>query len=504
MGLAIFAVLALLFLLLAYLSLRTWEVLHVVAAVLLFFATCGLLMMAAATLKVRQQWQRQYFEAKVGLETALQERQRLVQGAYSGDQPILSVSQIRNEVRRTLADRGRVWRNLRLQDIGQGTITLDATNWGDLDCQRVGLESGEQLLEGEPLAPEAAVDENGQPIAPPPRPLGLQSQSVVYAFQEIPAATLPQPLQQALYEDSHLAADDVRGLCKVPGVYLGQFTVSNDPQADPSTITLTPAVAITEEQFNVLQNPDLTWALYEVMPVDSHEAFAGLTEQQITAIFLGQPGVPPEQTTRLVEPFTRDGKLATEQDPPERKWMRVRFIKPQVVEVDAQPIPLPDEPYDPSGRAVEANLLQGAPTTFQEGDEALVDFDTAEQWRVQGIVEPIEAVYRRDLRDYAGWFRELAGQSQLIAQELAAAQGDLAKLQNSIQKLRDQISFQTDQRQKFDMDKQGIERDRVAISTYHDQLAQQWTVLSQHLSRLYRANKQMAARKATLARATAD
>ncbi len=115
------------------------------------------------------------------------------------------------------------------------------------------------------------------------------------------------------------------------------------------------------------------------MPIDSHEALQGLTADQIRMLLEAPENLPAEEYEQLIDEYVRDQTRASDTDPPERKWMRIKFLQPHTIEVDVQaPTPLPDTSYDPSGRSVEANLQQNKATEFQKDDEAVMDFLTAQ------------------------------------------------------------------------------------------------------------------------------
>ena len=134
------------------------------------------------------------------------------------------MGEVSNEVRRTLADRGRVWRNLVPTDLVDQTITLDASNWGDEACQRVGVGADfDEFDVPEDEEPPEPIPAEGDAAAAagPAKPLGLQSNAIVFAFQETPIGSLPEPIQQVLFGENPLPRRDRTGLCKIPTVLPG-------------------------------------------------------------------------------------------------------------------------------------------------------------------------------------------------------------------------------------------------------------------------------------------
>ncbi len=131
MGPAILGGIVLLFILLAYLGAKAWHIWHVVLVVFVFLAAAGALILTAATMRTQKVWREKYKSHMVSLEREQATNQRLIYGAPASDpNPMASMQSLRGQVGRVMVDRGRVWRNLRLAGVGQGTLTLDATGLG--------------------------------------------------------------------------------------------------------------------------------------------------------------------------------------------------------------------------------------------------------------------------------------------------------------------------------------------------------------------------------------
>ncbi|MDG2384180.1 MAG: hypothetical protein P8N76_21095 [Pirellulaceae bacterium] len=488
MGLAILGVLVLAFIALAVFSAKTWQIWHVVLMFALFIATFCFMAFAAATLKTQERWRTQYVRSTKDLAQAQETQLQLTKGSiFETDDP--SLPQIQSDLRRLLVDRGRVWRNLAVAGIGQGSITLDATNWGDEACYqpRSGVDEYDDF-DDEPVEPIPAEGEAA--AASNTKPLGLQQNSIVFAFKEAPIAQLPQPLQQLLYGDDPLVKNDKQGFCKVPDFYLGEFKVTNDPQADPNTVKLEPNLPLDKSQIEQLQEGS-SWVLYEVLPIDSHEATQGLTPEQL------QLWLPPmmedqDRYQAVLDQYVRDQTQANDMDPPERKWMKVKFTESKSdIDVDvSEPTSIPDAPFDPSGRANADDLRQFESVGFAKGDEVVVDFSTGQEFINQGIAELVEPIYVRQLRDYERFFRANVNQIDASRREIGVTNTDLDKLNQALADLRSQIQFVTNQRQLLTEDRDGFKMELAIIQQYQQALEQQWKTLLSDLSRLYRANKQ--------------
>jgi len=195
-----------------------------------------------------------------------------------------------------------------------------------------------------------------------------------------------------------------------------------------------------------------------------------------------------------IDAFVRQGLRASDMDPPDRKWMRVRFTQATVLDVDVQePTSLPDTPFDPSGRSISDNLRQNEQSKFRPNDVVLLDFATAQEYINQGIAEEIEPIYQRPLRDFETIFRNSAGEIDTINRQIAVAQEDLTKLDGATTNLGQQIAFFTEQERRLTEDRDGFSMEREVVSEYRSALENRWKEVLSELSRLYRANKQLVA-----------
>jgi hypothetical protein len=506
MGLAILFVVLLLYVLLAYFAARTWQVWHVVLLVFLFLFSFFFFVLASATLKVQQRWRSQYVAATREIENERENNLRLTMGSLGGEEP--GETQLRGDVKRMLVDRGRVWRNLRLADLGEGQLVLDASAWSQSGCRPASTQDQDAAAEDDqsddstPPA-EGPPDEGAAAQAPPA--IGLDVNAVVYAFKEAPLGTLPQPLQAILLrqsqggdEASESDGDGAVGqqLCNVPTFYMGEYKVIAGADANPNAITLAPTMPLSEDQIQQLQDANTTWMLYEVMPVDDHDVFSGLTAEQLSQLIpIGD--IDAERYRALIESYDRDREQGNDQDPPERKWMTVKFTQPEAIDVDVEvpadagQQPLPDSLFDPSGRSLVATLSQGQKTEFQKGDEATFDFATALELISQGKAERVQPIFHRRLRDYAHTFRSLNADLDELSLQMELAQNDLDKLSSSITQLQTQLGFQTQQSEFITSDLEGLNRERQILGQYLGGLEKAWSQLRGELSRLYRTNREL-------------
>ncbi len=87
--------------------------------------------------------------------------------------------------------------------------------------------------------------------------------------------------------------------------YLGEFQVA---EAGEKTVTLSPNMKLSERELKRLAASPGTWTLYEVMPLDRHDVFAGLDQATLEKM------LPAER----VSDYVRDGQEAQPGDPQAR------------------------------------------------------------------------------------------------------------------------------------------------------------------------------------------
>lgn len=217
----------------------------------------------------------------------------------------------------------------------------------------------------------------------------------------------PQPHQIA--ENLVLYVFDDRPIAE-GGRYLGEFKVA---QVAEKQVALTPAWQLTPAELKTLQGATGPWALYDVMPPDSHKVFADLNEEDLKGLFPGDQG----------KAYLKDGKPAEANDPPElvQGGNYVRPLNDYAV-LFRNYLRL---------RSQYVDLIEAAKKDKQYIENALADTKQDEQFRRQEIEDlKVQLVKSTAERDAVKAFREsldtaLADTRELIAQ-LAADNQRLA------------------------------------------------------------------------------
>jgi hypothetical protein len=284
--------------------------------------------------------------------------------------------------------------------------------------------------------------------------------------------------------------------CPVPIYYMGEFKVVASPEGKAGAITLQPTAPLTEEQIKQLQDNNASWVLYEVMPADDHETFAGLNAAQMQALMPPDGFRDQAAYESLIQEYVRDGGVATDQDDPGRKLMQVKFAKAESVDVDVEVTgdagqPLEEAEFDVSGRTLNPSLQQGEQSSFQAGDVATLDFAVAQDLVNQGKATPIATLYSRRLRDYARLNQALTATNEQLALELDLAQKDLGKVQETLAKQQDELTFQLDRQAKYTADRDGLAKELKVLGAYQGAAEAKMKELREELSRLYRTNRQL-------------
>ena len=299
-----------------------------------------------------------------------------------------------NELSRLTLERGRVWRGAVLQRVTPASGKTPASAL---------LQLPAQVSNGPVAAPAGAAGAAGADAvaAAPAIESGLAVESVVYLFGE---------REQSV------------GL--VPEVFLGEFVVK---ESKDLSLTVSPTTPLTKEQETAISGSP-SWAIYEVMPLDSHIAFArpGSSPEE-TAIFglmdkddlikdfegVFRSALPPLSEAakeRILQRYANDGGAASNETPPEALSYRVKFRKDYVDVVDAKGgrSPLLGGYHDSEGNMIDQRLKREAPaeTVFKVGDTFVLDAPTANKLQLQGIVEQESSIYVRPLNDYAFANRE--------------------------------------------------------------------------------------------------
>ena len=131
--LGIWIVLAIVYMVMAYVSSRVWQVGHLIAIVGIVIMTCCFAWLAAMSLKTHQKWQSEYAKLSTDLAAELERQAALP-----------DITELREELGRELLDRGRVWRSVTpgpaaVDNNQLKSMVVVMANWGQTQCTKIGV-----------------------------------------------------------------------------------------------------------------------------------------------------------------------------------------------------------------------------------------------------------------------------------------------------------------------------------------------------------------------------
>ncbi len=497
--LIILGVAVLLFAFMAYMVSKNWRWTHVTLLVFIFFGAIGSMILGAAVLKTQAGWRAEHDKLSKEMDKTEKRLAELQVANALSDDPE-SVPRLQGELNRLIIDRGRVWRNA-IPAPGDGVIDLNMARWGDTPCAMAGGEEDE-FEEPEPIAVEdGEAAEGADAVTQSARnPHQITQGMIVHAFLEVPVSQLDEVQRNALFERHNLPELDTKNACRVPGAFLGSFQVVG---AGDTGITVKPMDALTETQASLLGNS--TWALYEVMPRDSHRTLNGLSSEAIQSLFafairVSQADeITQAEVEQSIDEFIRDGQPADSADPQERRLIRVKFTQDHTVEVDVEEAEqgIDQRQFDFRGRAQSAELQNGAPIEFKAGDVNYFDAVTATRLRDAGVAEfdqeegSVWETYSRELRDYTYLFTEYNARLRELGREMGVLQDQLRSIVDASDNAKEQIAYRQQELVKLDQDLVHFKEELAAISKLKSDLAAYRTTQLQTLSYLYHANLQL-------------
>ena len=299
-----------------------------------------------------------------------------------------------NELNRLTLERGRVWRGATLQRVTPTSGKTLATAVLQLPMQISNLPAA---------APAGAAGAAGAEAvaAAPVVESGLAVDSVVYLFGE---------------------REQTVGL--VPEVFLGEFIVKESKEL---VLTVSPTTPLSKNQETAMSGYP-SWAIYELMPLDSHTAFARAGSSPEESAIFGvmdkedlakdfenafRNALPPlseAQKAKILQTYANDGGAASIETPPEALGYRVKFRKDYTDGVDAKGgrTPLEGGYHDTEGNMIDQRLKreEAAEIVFKVDDTYVLDAPSANKLQSQAVVELETPVFLRPLNDYTFANRE--------------------------------------------------------------------------------------------------
>src|SRR5262245_9435807 len=464
------AVLVLFFIFLTYMSAKSWRWVHVTFLFLVFVASVTFCVYAAMTLKTRAAWIKLHDSLEKQLATTETDLEQTTRGdPKDWEGKSASLYSLREELGRTILDRGRVWRGCVPNINARGDILVQTA--------------------------QQQADPNN-PAAGPPKKHNIQPKTIVHAFRE--AQKSPEsPI--------------------VPVAYIGEFRAN---PVNDQVVGLVPTMpdSLIPEQLAAARVPG-TWVLYETMPMDGHQWFEGSeSERKLPFADLAPlDRLTDQQANQLAAPYLRDGQEAADNEPPENVWYEVTFVQEFEVDVDAAVVNSIDaEPYNTEGQAVLPRLRRHGETPEQAGkvmfgpkegqiNRAVLDQPTAEGLIERGICKLEKKIYRRKLNDYERRFRSINDRVVELNGRLKQLDLDNKAMLAATAKAEEQMAQVEELKGKVNDDLAKVKYEVAEMEKYTTALSGRLATVQGELSQLYRANKAISRELAELtARLTED
>ena len=490
----VIGLLSIFFIVLLIFSIKTWRVLHLLSAFMVFVSALFLVWFSAAALKTNSNWRKavERYNEKVATEEA--KAVALVEGTRAeDDRPNIPKSQfdqieyvddsirdVRAALERMLVDRGRVWRGCTpvVNNAGQPnvtvTLTVPATEAAAPE-EEADPADGEAPADGTDPADGADPADGGDPPADPEPAVpagdhGIEPNTIVFGFLEGPSEL----------------TGDLRGHT-VPQLYLGEFRVIAETD---TTITLQPTLRLSPLQAGSLAGGN--WTVYDNMPVDSHYSFAGLSEEDLRILFkqerlsvdpdeynvrLGElsrffEGLPANELPNkiplsriamndaeyeeFIQSYLKNGQPIADADAQGRAWKRVSFNAPTSIQIDTVLETAAGDPTDENFEIRNAVARKRASGDIVIGEPALVvtkddDVDLGTFRLAMTVADSLKLVSDYDLEvlwnNYeAGklWNPDLPPNQQRTLKALSALDEDEAKQKAALETLLEAKSIEFD------------------------------------------------------------
>jgi hypothetical protein len=276
--------------------------------------------------------------------------------------------------------------------------------------------------------------------------------------------------------------------------YVGEFRVTQagdpNPQDDAApNISLQPTSKLDAAEIQRLQQSRGPWLLYEAMPLDSHEPFAGKSEDQIRALFPkpaneppGVQGVPTlaEIVEATIQDYLKHGKPAQDDDPLDRKVVKLRFTK--------------DAAEGGAAAAAVFQELRIPNEMVAKGELAELPKVTADRMFEVEVAEPLETLYHRPLRDYGLDLRDFGRRMPMMRDSIASAIKDVEFANNATDLAEKYYNEREQERMRLVAEKTRLDEEVQVVSTYQTDLEKELATYREAIQQATQQNLVLAAR----------
>jgi hypothetical protein len=376
----------------AYFGARTWHWAHTTLVVLVFLAAAGFFILASETLRINAVLRKQANRLEADLAQVTTRNEALQRGTRNA----------------------QVIGSLAAEEVAVPEDAEEIPSLADLD-HRLHLATRLRGSVWRKVSPTGFDPQTGAVTVTveSPQPSGIAADTILYAFEEGPPGN-PDPASGAQY--------------------LGEFRVTEAAGQQASLVSIHLLDDAERQRLAASRGP---WALYETMPIDQNEIFAGRSEEELREL------LPAES----VEEYIRQGTPA---GPDDDQWHVAGF----------------DEEGNPVGPD---------------------DMDKA-----------AKKLYQRRLRDYSVEFSELNQRRVALLANMEAVVADNEKLKVALASAEQLGAFRDEEIRKLTIDLAGLKKERTIIdkhlATVEQQLANARRLLDQAIAENRRLADELARR----------
>jgi hypothetical protein len=274
--------------------------------------------------------------------------------------------------------------------------------------------------------------------------------------------------------------------------YMGEFKAT---QVAGKDVQLEPTVSLFPFQVERITQSRAPWALYEVVPADGHEIFAGLSDADLAAIL---PKAPPrlqdetdEEYQRrlaeyqlLVRGFAKDGQVAEANDPAERVEVSVKVTK-NYDQLDQQAKLALEQLQMPPELIKEGQVLKFEKATADQPDAA----DTFEKLQIGQVVD---RRYKRKLIDFSMVLRNMARELPLLVDRLAAATDENNSMKAALADAQKHEAFNQDEIVQLKTERDQMQNEAKLVVEYRTSLEEKLQTVQSRIDELLARNQQLA------------
>ncbi len=448
---------------------------------LILVASLAFFYMALRTLRTHKHWREKAQQHEKRIKQIQEDNRQLVEGKGEGKQYQPGIERLRLDLQKMLVGRGRVWRDCKPQpgpqtiQTGQVAVSCDVHGIGEktvlyLFEQTDPGQSGSYLGKFK-VTTFNALDKNSNGSLEP--------------------GELPPSLQP------HLATADAD---KNGTLNFAEFDAAKPDYTGPEVLEPSMKMSTAELQRLAASAGKATWTMYEIMPADSHQAFAHLNQDELKKL------LPAES----VEEYLNDGQLLTTEEV-EKMGLRGKVVavdeNGRVMYVDQNAKVLYASVVDENARLVYVD---------QKGEFAYaVDVQEKKDANGEVVYEPVyldengqpvpgttvvekeledgKGKYVRWLRDYDVLLKDCHLQRSILLDLNEAAEQDLAYVVAALTEAEQQQKYRQRQRDLLTTEKQKCQYELTALDELRQKLLREVKACRDAVDRLIAENMTLAA-----------